>query len=271
MKLLSFFDPDPENLNYKPDWKQMKASDKFSYIRTYYKLPIAILLAVLILIIYTVVGYINRKNAILFVGTANLIIPDDRLSLFCDGYFASDPSLGKRDIVSLAWLGNLSEGAVGMYLSETAVAQMKLLASVEAKQLDVVLMDQATFDTLSYNQFLLDLTELSGTVSGNPEDASSEKLSEKAGGESLSLPEQLKGALVENTVLVETNAAEAEVDPNVELREVTQTQFVGVDLSGSPLASDLSADGKVYAGIVSNTPRLDRSLSYIAYLMDGPL
>ena len=271
MKLLSFFDPDPENLNYKPDWKQMKTSDKFFYIWAYYKLPIVILAAVLALLIYAAAGYINRKNTVLYVGTANLIVPDDRLGLFCNGYTATDPSLGKRDIVSLTWLGNLSEGAVGMYLSETAVAQMKLLASVEAKQLDVILMDQAAFDTLSYNQFLLDLGELSGTVSDNPEDPSSERLSEKGSKEDLSLPEQLKGALVENTVLVETNVAEAEVDPNVELREVTQTQCVGVDLSGSPLASDLSADGKVYAGIVSNTPRLDRSLSYIAYLMDaGP-
>lgn len=267
MKLLSFLDPDPENLNYKPDWKQMKPSDKFSYIWTYYKLPIAIGLAVLILIIYTAAGYINRKNTVLFIGTANLIVPDDRLDYFCDGYTATDPALGKRDIVSMAWLGNLSEQPAGMYLSETAAAQMKILASVEANHLDVVLMDQAAFDTLSYNQFLLDLGELTVAGSEDPKAAASERISEKDSGENPSLPHQLTGALVENTVLVETNAAEAEVNPDVELHEVKQSQLVGIDLSGSPLASDLTADGRVYAGIVNNTPRLERSLSYLAYLI----
>jgi len=248
MKLPSFFDPDPENLNYKPDWKQMKPADRASYIWTYYKLPIVIAVIAVCLIIQAVTGYLRRTNDILFTGYANMVIPDDRIDLLTNGYIASIPSHGKRDSVSLTYLGYLSEEPTGLNPQEAFAAQMKVLATIEAGALDVVIMDQTAFDIFSINGFLQDLS------SADFDQA---------------IPEQLRDKLIKNTVLIESNAAEAQFDPTVELHEVTEEQLLGVDLSGSPLFSDLTEDGNVYAGIITAPARLDESLSYIAYLLDA--
>ena len=308
MKLPSFFDPDPEDLNYKPDWKQMSTADKASYIWTYYKVPIVILVVILGLIIHAISGYINRKNDILFVGTANMAIPEEVLPLFTDDYIASDPSFGKRDSVSMAYLGTLSDASPAMYMTGPAATQMKIMASVEAGQLDVVLMDREAFDMLSMNGFLLDLGRLTagGTAGGSGTDTAIEAdtegrtaaadgtdttggtgaldetaMADEADGEASPLPElsaqnltileQIRDLLTENTVITESNAAEAQLDPDIELHEVKEQKLLGIDLTGSGPFAGIAPEEKVYAGIIVNTTRVDQSLSYIGYLLQAAI
>ena len=73
-------------LDYKPDWKSMKLSDKAGYIWDYYKIPIAIALVMIYLAGYFCYRYVTRKYPVLYVDAVNLTLGEDLSGALADGY-----------------------------------------------------------------------------------------------------------------------------------------------------------------------------------------
>lgn len=232
--LKGFFDPDPENLNYRPDWKSMSAGDRASYIWTYYKIPIIIGVVILCFIGYWIAGWITRTNEILYTGSVNLVLSEEQQYALTDAY-TSDPSrgFGKRDRVSFTDMGFISDDPNAWASPVAGATQVKLLASIAADQLDVVFMDQAAFDMFSADDALLDLKELAG----------------------------ISGSFVENTVSG-VEGEDGEKSPDT-------LKWLGIDMTDNPLIKGAGFDGPVYAGILAQSSRIDESIDYLQYVREG--
>ncbi len=114
----------------------------------------------------------------------------------------------------------------GLYLTDdelnewheyTYASRMKILAAIEGKDMDVVLMNREAFDAFSQNGYLLNLDSFLSAE--DPE-----------------LYQALEPALVSNIVILEDNADDMALDDSLSYSAVTQEHFFGLDLSESPIS-----------------------------------
>ena len=125
-------------------------------------------------------------------------------------------------------------------------SSLKLMAAINAEQMDVVLMNQEGYDIFSQRGYLLDLSGLL-TSDGT-------------------LYRRLEPHLAVNTVILEDNSIEYTLNQAEQYRAVTEEVVNGLDLSQFPLFQGAGFSEPVYLGVVGNSPRLPAVVQYIAYL-----
>lgn len=227
-------------------FREMRLADKADYIYTYYKLPIFLALIALWFVCSTAYRQITKKEVVLYSAHINVSVGDD-LERQLDADFISAAGANPRKAEVYLYRG--------LYLSDDAstenhqygyASRLKLLAAIEAKQLDVVLMNQEAYDILSQNGYLLDLPDFL------PEDGS--------------LYHLLDSHLSANTVIVEDNAIEYNLNEADEYVAVTQEAVNGIDVSAFPMFFEARFPDAVYLGVIANSPRRPAVLQYIEYL-----
>ena len=114
---------------------------------------------------------------------------------------------------------------------------MKILAALDAEQMDIVLADQEAFDAFAEEGYLYNLEPL---------------LSER----DPDLYRRVSSFLVRSGT--EGGAASGGT--------VSGGAASGLDLSRSPLIRQAGFDGSVYLGVIGNSPRLDMAVKYPEYL-----
>ena len=120
------------------------------------------------------------------------------------------------------------------------------MGAIQAKKLDVTIMNREAYDIFSQKGYLADLSEL---LSGIPD-----------------LREQIKPLLTENEVIISDNSLEVMLREAEEEIRVTETVQNAIDLSSLTLFQNAGFDGEVYLGLVANTPRKDMAVRFIQYL-----
>ena len=123
----------------------------------------------------------------------------------------------------------------------------EILASIEGKQMDIVLMNREAFDAFSQNGYLHDLDSF---LSAEDPD----------------LYRALEPSLVSNIVILEDNADDMALDDSLSYSALTQEHRFGLNLSESPYVEQAGFGDTVYLGIVANTPRTEAVMSYLRYL-----
>lgn len=231
-------------------FKQMKAAQKADYIFTYYKIPL-VLAAFALLVLGTVVQKrLAYKEPLLYCGFFN-VSAGEALEAQLDSGFVSFVGRDPRRCAV--------EEYTGLYLSLDPATQdheyayasrMKLLATIESKTLDVVLMNREAYDILSANGYLLALPPLLAQDSA--------------------LADRLAPHLAENTVILSDNQIEFDLGTAEEYVAETEQAVNGIDLSGFPLFAQAGFTGEVYLGVIGNTPRPGAVLDFIAYLDAAP-
>ena len=142
----------------------------------------------------------------------------------------------------------LTDDETNPYHEYTYASSMKILASIDGKQLDVVLMNKEAFDAFSQNGYLCDLEELLSS-------------------EDVDLYNRLKPHLVTNTVILEDNSTDLQLDPSITYQAVTEEHPFGLDLSQTSMISDAGFSDIVYLGIIANSPRTEEAIDYVRYLL----
>lgn len=142
----------------------------------------------------------------------------------------------------------LTDDETNPYHEYTYASRMKILASIDGKQLDVVLMNKEAFDAFSQNGYLCDLEELLSS-------------------EDVDLYNRLKPHLVTNTVILEDNSTDLQLDPSITYQAVTEEHPFGLDLSQTSMISDAGFSDIVYLGIIANSPRTEEAIDYVRYLL----
>lgn len=235
-----------ERDHLKDSFRKMSLADKADYIFTYYKLPIVVGLVLLYFVCYTVYRQVTKKEDVLYSGLMNISVGEDLESQLDGGFISAMGGETKKAEVYLYR---------GLYMSDNPssedheywyASKMKLMAAIEAKQLDVVLMNKEAYDVCSQNGYLLDLNDL--LVQDD------------------SLYCFIEPYLTTNTVIIEDNSIEYALKKAHRYEAVTEEITNGIDLSMFPLFQEAGFSDSVYFGVIANSPRIPAVIQYIEYL-----
>lgn len=221
-------------------FRKMDTRAKVDYIYTYFKWYILLGVVSLMVLGSVVYRQVTKKDTVIYLGLANVSVGTDlKTALTLD--FLEDANLNPKK--------NQIQVYSGLYLSEESseenheyayASRMKLMAAVNAKQLDVVLMNREAYDILSQSGYLLDL---SGRATA------------------------LAPYLTENDVVLEDNSIEFQLNEADEHRIITERAVNGMDVSQLSLFRNAGFPDSVYIGIIANSPRYSVAIPYLEYLV----
>lgn len=218
----------------------MSPKEKLEHILLYYKGAILLVLAAVLALGYTVCDVLSRKEPVLHLAYLNVAVGaelEERLS----GDYLADAGLDP-DKTEIHFYRDL-------YLSETPAAadheyaytsKLKVMATIQSKLLDVVLMNREAYNLCSASGYLLDLTTL--------------------------VPEGTT-CLTENTVVLSDNAVELSLGQADTYVAETVTVCNAIELTRLPQFQEAGFSGEVYLGIIANTPRLEACRDYLEFLV----
>lgn len=223
----------------RESFRKMDTAHKIEHIYTYYKWFIILGIAALWILGSTVHRQVTQKEPVLYLGLANVTVGTELEQSLTTGFLEHEGLNSKKQEVYVY---------SGLYLSKdpsmedhqySYASQMKVMAALNAQRMDVVLMNQESYDLLSQSGYLMELTGLS---------------------------EALAPFLIQNEVVVEDNFIDVQLNNETEHHRTTRPAINGIDVSQFPLFQDAGFDGTVYAGIIGNTPRTETALAYLEYL-----
>lgn len=229
--------------------KDVHGRAKLGYIWEYYKLPIVIAGIFLYIAGYMVYGYATHKDPILYMALVNVSAGEAFTEELSKGFLDYAGANADREEVELYKELYLVEEPEAMNHEYAYASNTKIVAAIAGNTMDVVLMDQRAFDIFSNRGYLFDMEQL---------------LIQKAP----KLYEELQSCLVSNTVILEDNSVEVQLDPSIAYTAVTDEYPMAVDLSKAARIQREGFDGTLYLGIISNSPRVDMALSYLQYLAE---
>lgn len=238
-----------ERADRRASFQKMNLADKAGYIFEYYKLPIIVGLTALYLVGSTVYRQVTKKDIVLYSAYINVSAGEDLEAQLNEGFLsACGVDLRKNEVYLYS----------GLYLSDDPsfenhqyqyASRMKLMAAIEAKQLDVMLMNREAYDIYSHKGWLLDLNEL----------LSSDE----------ALYPLVEPYLTTNKIILEDNAIEYTLNEATRYYEITEEAVNGLDVSQFPMFQQAGFGEPVYLGVMGNSPRIPAAVEYIAYLAVG--
>ncbi len=217
------------------------------YLWDYYKLPLAAAAIALYIALYAVYGHFTRKDTALYAALVNVAV-GETLTEELSARFLTAQNLNPDANAFRLYSGlYLTDDENNIYHGYTYASRLKILASIDAEQLDVALMDREAFNAFSQNGYLYNLDEL---------------LAEEAP----ALHRQLAPYFVTNTVILEDNSEDLLLDGSAIYHTETEEYPMGLDLSDSPLIQKGGFQEPVYLGIIKNSPRMHTVFDYLEYL-----
>ncbi len=231
----------------KEKWKQLHGMQKVCYIWDYYKFPIFICLLFFYIIIYAVYGHFSKKTAVLYTGLINVSVDGQLNAQLSDGFLDfADEDAGKKEVPLYTGL-YLTNDQNNPHHEYTYASRIKILASIDGEQLDVVLMNKEAFDAFSQNGYLCNL----------------EKLFQESAPDTL---HEIEPYLVTNISILEDNADDLSLDSSLSYQAVTEEYPMGLNVSQKGIFKQAGFEDDVYLGIIKNSPRTDMAIKYIDYL-----
>lgn len=232
----------------KSPFKDLHGTAKLQYIWDYYKLPITVICIALYIAGYIAYRHLTQKETLLYAALVNVNAGETltkELSIDYLDYLQANPS--KEDI-SLYTELYLTDNETSQYHEYTYASSTKIIASIDAEQLDVVFMDREAFDAFSQNGYLYNMEDF--LAKHTPPQLNS----------------LLQSSLENNIVILEDNVLEAGLDPSISYSAKTEEYPMAVNLSQSNIIEQAGFNDIVYLGIIANTPRIDEAASYLEYL-----
>lgn len=241
---------DSELHKEKLKFSQLDGKAKIQYIWDYYKFPIIILCIVIYVIGFNIYRHCTQKTTILSAALVN-VSPDASLTeQLGNGYITSlDMDPDKNEVLFYT----------GLYLTDnkndpnheyTYASRMKILGAIESHALDVVFMNKEAFDAFAQNGYLCNLDELLSKTD--------DKLYQK-----------LSGFLETNTVILEDNSMDVYLDDSITYSAKTEEYPMALDISQFPCIKNANMNGKIYLGIIINSPHISEAVNYIDYLLEN--
>lgn len=234
----------------KGELKNLHGLQKIQYIWDYYKLPLAVICILLYIISYSLYGHFTHKETVLYTALVNISAGESltrQLSTDFMDYLEEDTSKKEFQLYTGLYL---TDDETNPYHEYTYASRMKIVASIDGEHLDVVLMNKEAFDAFSQKGYLCDLKELFSNTDS-------------------ALYNKLKPYLVTNTIILEDNSTDVQLDSSIAYEAVTEEAPVGLDISQTGLFHDAGFDDTVYLGVIDNTPRIDTAIDYIKYLLSS--
>lgn len=244
--------------SYREEWaaewaafRAMSFSEKLDHIYTYYKLPIIVVLALLVFIGSTVWRQLTKKDVLLYAGLVNLSVGETLEEQLGGGFVTAAGSDPKRAEVYFYYSLYASDEPSAENHEYWYASQLKMMAAIESKQFDLVLMNREAYDVLSGKGYLL---ELDGVFAGEDD-----------------LCVFIRPYLTANTVILEDNSTELALGEAHWYEAVTEEVVNGIDLSHFALIEQAGFEEPVYLGIIANCAHRWETRQYLEYLAGLPV
>ena len=237
---------DAERAENREAFSRMTLPERLGYIYEYYKFPLVLILIAAVALGSVLYYRITYRDTLLYLGYANIAVGDTLDGALSEGFTRSVGADPRKSEVKVYR---------GLYLSSSASVQdhqyayasrLKIMAAMNNGQLDVLLMNREAYDIMSSGGYLLPLEDLL-----------------KQDG---ALLQRIGSRLTENTVILEDNEIEHNLDGNVPYRAVTETAANAILISSFEMFEQAGFSGDVYLGVIGNSARLGQVLQFIDYL-----
>ena len=232
--------PDHERAAHREAFRTMTPPEKADYVFAYYQLPLVLALIVVVALGWTAWRRVTHKEPLLYVALVNVAdseVLDNGLGNDYVIATGNDPRTAEVYCYHALYLSDPEDSSDHQY---SYASRMKVMASIAAEELDVVIMNRDAYDLLSHSGYLMDLSPV---LADDP---------------------TLGSLLVTNTVILSDNMVEVELGEADTYEAETTEEANAIDASSMPLFADYT--GEVYLGVIGNTPRLDEVCSYLNYL-----
>ncbi len=236
-----------EKAEHRAAFRQMTPAKKLDHIFTYYKIPIAVALFLLIFVGDMVYRQVTRKEPLVYLAITNISVGEELETALTEGFVAYTGAAPKKNEVPVYRQLYLSRDPGSENHQYAYASRLKLMASIQAQELDLVLMNRESYDYLSQEGYLYDLPSVL------PQDGA--------------LSRRLEPYLRENTVILEDNSIEYNLNEAETYEAVTAQAVNGVEVSSLPLFRDAGFSDAVYLGVIGNSPCLPAVFSYLEYLL----
>ncbi|MBR0210984.1 MAG: hypothetical protein IJQ46_01180 [Oscillospiraceae bacterium] len=240
----------------KAAFRAMSPAAKADHILTYYKWPIILGLIALLVAGAALHRKLTERQPVLYTALVNVAVGSDLQAELTDGFLAASDYDANRVQVYLYADLYLSQDADTVNQQYAYASKMKVMGAIEAKKLDVVIMNREGYDLLSSNGYLMELTELLVEKHG---------LAENGGLAALAAPYLTENQVVlsDNLIAYQLNEAESHV---VETEDVAN----GLLLTELPVLQRSGIAEPVYLGVIANSERADAAAAYMQYLLETP-
>ena len=235
-----------EKAAQKVAFKSMSPAEKLDYIITYYKWPIILALIVLCIVSSTLHRHFTKREPVLYVGFANVVIGSDLQEELTTSYLRNNQADINRNEIYLYQSLYLSDSADEMNHEYAYASRIKVTASIQAKKLDVVIMNRESYDFFSGKGYLLDFTVATD------------------------IDEKVLPYIVSNAVIIEDNAIDHLLNEAVSHEVVTKDVCNGIELTELPAFQRAGFDTPLYLGVIANSPRMEEAMGYIHFLLEEP-
>ena len=229
-------------------FRGMSWSKRLDYLLTYYRLALLLGIAALLVVGSMIRGQLTKKEPLLYVGLLNVTIGSELEAKLTTDWVTQLADAPKRSSVELYQGLYLTDDPSSEAYQYVYASRMKLLAMLESKQLDVVLMNREAYDTLSQSGYLLELEGLLGSDGDIGGDA------------------RLARYLVRNLVIYKDNAEAHAMDESIPYEAVTGEEVNGLDCSAWPVFAKAGFQEPVYLGVIANSPRTEQVMNYLRFL-----
>ena len=143
-----------ERADRREAFRRMSAAQKADYIFSYYKLPIVLTLLFAYILCYGLYRHFSRKEVLLYVACANVVISEDTAEALSEAFVRDSGKDVRKCEVFLYRNLYLSDNPTLANHQYAYASRLKLLAMIDAEQIDVVLMNQEAYDFLAENEYL---------------------------------------------------------------------------------------------------------------------
>lgn len=227
-----------EQQKRRNSFRQLTPSQKLEYIWSYYNVPIVCVVLVLGILLSGVYRMATKKEPVLYLACVNVSIGEDLEAQLTEDYILFAGENPRRAEVRLYRDLYLSDAPAASDHEYAYASRMKLLATINSKQLDLVLMNQEAYDLCSASGYLLDLSDLVDSA-----------------------------YLTANQVVLEDNRVEYVLNAAQKYTAVTETVYNALELTQLSAFQEAGFSDSVYLGIIANTPRPAACRSYLGYLV----
>ena len=237
-----------EKADRKAAFALMSIPEKLEYVFAYYKLPLVLLLIGLIFAGSVLSRQITRKNELLYLGLVNVAAGEDMQERLTGGFVRTQEADPRKNEVYLYADMYISDDPPAEYHEYSYASKLKILAAIDAKEMDVVFLNRESYDIFSRNGYLLDLSVL---------------LTKEAPG---LLPEA-GPLLTENEIILEDNSIEMELGTADSYQAQTMSQSNALEVTSVPVFASAGFQEPVFLGVIANSPREKEASAYIQYIL----
>lgn len=227
-------------------YRKLPFGQKLRHIWLYHKWPILLGLAALLILGSVVHRALTKKEPVLYLALVNVSIGSELQAPLTTGFLESAGFDADRQELLLYRDLFVSEQTNETNHRSAYASRIKLMASVEQKQLDLLLMSGESYDILSAQGYLLPIEALRI-------DAPASKIA-------------LASLITENDVTLEDNSIEYQLGEAEEHRVVSESVANALRIDSLPMFAGRFQE-PVYLGVVANTPRRDACVRFLEYLL----